>query len=53
MENKKDIQLQMAKDQGYVIPGCYLAGELVMALVNNGKNPCKGCNLDKNKCYGY
>jgi len=45
-----DIQLQMAIQQGYVPKGCNLPGGLVMVLVNSGKNPCVGCNLDRNKC---
>lgn len=50
LETKEDIPLLMAKDQGYVPKGCYLMGGLVMILVNSGKNPCAGCNLDRKIC---
>ena len=45
-----DLQLQMDIRQGYVASQCYLDGILVMILVNSGKNPCDGCNLDKSIC---
>lgn len=38
-----DSQLGMAKMQGYVPQGCLLGGAIVMALVNEGNNPCWGC----------
>ena len=45
--NKKtnDMMLQMAIQQGYVSKDCGQNGELVMCLVNGGKNPCDGCNV--------
>jgi len=52
IETKKDTLLQMAISQGYVPPKCNLAGELVMALVNSGEDPCAECNADRNKCGG-
>lgn len=47
-----DMLRDMAIGQGYVPKDCYLDGPLVMAIVNEGKDPCKGCNLDRNKCNG-
>ena len=38
--------------QGYVPKECLLVGELVMALVNSGKDPCDGCNYDRTICGG-
>lgn len=38
-----DMLLQMATGQGYVPVNCLLGGRVVMALVNEGKDPCKGC----------
>jgi len=51
-EAKNDNMLKMAKAQGYVPEGCYLDGQLVMLLVNGGKDPCKGCNCDRKLCNG-
>jgi hypothetical protein len=47
-----DFLLKMAKGQGYVPQGCLLGGQIVMALINSGDNPCKGCNCNKQKCKG-
>lgn len=47
-----DAPLQMAVMQGYVSEKCSLDGGLVMALVNSGKDPCDGCNMDRKKCGG-
>lgn len=47
-----DIQLAMAKKQGYVPVGCLLAGVVVMSLVTGGNDPCKGCNCNRSKCGG-
>lgn len=44
-DKAKDFLLKIAKDQGYVKRQCRLNGELVMILVNDGKNPCDGCNI--------
>ena len=52
IDTKKDSLLQMAISQGYVQKGCYLAGGLIMALVNSGQNPCDECNADRKKCGG-
>ena len=44
--------LQMAIRQGYVPSSCTLNGKLVMALINSGEDPYKGCNMDRTKCGG-
>ena len=50
--DKDDVLLEMAKGQGYVPQGCLLGGQLVMALVNSGDDPCKGCRCERSKCQG-
>ena len=52
IDTKKDNLLQMAIQQGYVPLKCNLAGGLVMALMNDGVDPCVECNADRNKCGG-
>jgi len=47
-----DFMLNMAKVQGYVPETCFLGGQTVMGLVNEMKDPCKGCECDRNKCLG-
>ena len=47
-----DIQLKMAIHQGYVSKSCLLGGMVVFDEVNNGKNPCEGCNGPRDKCHG-
>lgn len=47
-----DIQLRMAKVQGYVPQTCLLSGMLVMDEVSKGNNPCWGCNGPREKCGG-
>lgn len=47
---KVDMLLMMAIDQGYVPVECQQNGELVMGLMNCGKDPCHGCNLDRRIC---
>lgn len=47
-----DMFLDMAKGQGYVPQACLLGGQVVMGLVNEGKDPCDGCNCDRGKCNG-
>ena len=49
---QEDMLLKMAKGQGYVPQKCGLAGEIVMGLINSGKNPCIGCNSDRQICGG-
>jgi hypothetical protein len=47
-----DIQLGMAKMQGYVPQTCLLGGAVVMGLVSKGENPCWGCEGPREKCKG-
>jgi len=47
-----DILLDMAKGQGYVPKPCLLGGQVVMGLINSGKDPCKGCEGLREKCGG-
>ena len=50
--DKNDMALGMAKMQGYIPQTCLLGGIVVMGLVNEGKDPCKGCYGPREKCYG-
>lgn len=36
--------------QGYVTGKCMLDGRLILGLIQNGKNPCLGCNVDRSIC---
>lgn len=45
-----DMQLEMAKQQGYVAQNCLLGGETVMGLIRAGQQPCEGCACDRAKC---
>lgn len=36
--------------QGYVTGKCMLDGRLILGLIQNGKNPCLGCNMDRSIC---
>lgn len=47
-----DMQLGMAKMQGYVPQGCLLGGAVVMGEVMEGNDPCAGCEADRSKCGG-
>lgn len=47
-----DIQLELAKRQGYVPQSCLLGGIVVMDEVNNGRSACAGCNCLRSKCQG-
>lgn len=50
--DESDMQLGMAKMQGYVPQTCLLGGMTVMMCVNEGKDPCDGCQCDRLKCKG-
>lgn len=50
--DKDDMQLGMAKMQGYIPQGCLLGGITVMAEIQTSKDPCAGCNGPRNKCGG-
>jgi hypothetical protein len=47
-----DVQLGMAKMQGYVPKGCLLGGIVVMSEVSAGRNPCWGCEGPRERCGG-
>jgi len=47
-----DMLLEMAKQQGYVPTSCTLNGNIVMGLVNQSEDPCKGCNGNRGTCNG-
>lgn len=47
-----DVQLELAKGQGYVPQTCLLGGMVVMAEVNVGRSACAGCNCLRSKCQG-
>lgn len=50
--DKDDIQLEMAKGQGYVPRTCLLGGIVVMDEIRNTRHPCDGCKGPREKCYG-
>lgn len=45
-ETTKDEMLNLCIQQGYVPPKCTLTGTIVFGLVQEGKNPCIGCNVN-------
>ena len=47
-----DWQLEMAIGQGYIPKTCLLGGVVVMGLINDGKDPCRGCAGPREKCQG-
>ena len=47
-----DQLLEMCKHQGYVPIGCIMPGMMVLCFINQGDDPCKGCNNDRLKCKG-
>lgn len=50
--DKDDFMLGMSMLQGYVPATCLLGGMVVMAEINDGRNPCHGCNGPREKCKG-
>ena len=48
----KDLMREMCIGQGYVPSGCYLTGMIVFRIIQQGGDPCKGCNLDRGICGG-
>ena len=50
--DQDDMQLGMAKMQGYVPQACLLGGTVVMDEINKGRNPCWGCKGPRDKCGG-
>ena len=47
-----DMQLDILKGQGYVPQGCLLGGFVVMGMINNSTDPCKGCEGPRDRCGG-
>ena len=47
-----DMQLGMAKMQGYVPKTCLLGGPVVMGEVAANRSPCWGCEGPREKCHG-
>lgn len=47
-----DMNLMMAKGQGYVPKGCLLGGAVVMDEVTMGRSPCWGCEGPRERCGG-
>lgn len=45
-ETAKDEMLNLCIQQEYVPPECNLTGMIVFGLVQEGKNPCIGCNVN-------
>ena len=50
--DQDDMQLGMAKMQGYVPHDCLLGGMVVMDEMNKGNSPCWGCEGPRKKCGG-
>lgn len=42
----------MCIQQGYVPSTCKMDGQMCWLLIQEGKDPCKGCNNDRVKCNG-
>lgn len=49
---KKDGLREMCIKQGYVSATCQLPGPIIWGLINEGENPCWGCNGDRSVCGG-
>lgn len=47
-----DITLTMCTRQGYVPRTCLLAGVIVWQEMQQGKDPCAGCQGPRDKCHG-
>lgn len=47
-----DTMLRLCVQQSYVPPACLLGGQIVLGLVNAGKNPCSGCRGPRHVCGG-
>lgn len=50
--DKDDMMLGMAIMQGYVPKDCLLGGMIVIGMVNEAEDPCKGCEGPRQKCGG-
>lgn len=47
-----DMMLAMSIGQGYVPKTCLLGGRVVLGMVNEGKDPCAGCEGPRERCHG-
>ncbi len=47
---QKDTMKELCIQQGYVPPTCQLPGMIVWHLIQAGESPCRGCNMDREKC---
>lgn len=47
-----DMLLVMAIAQGYVPKTCLLGGAVVMAEIQETRDPCSGCHSPRKKCFG-
>ncbi len=52
MSEVRDTLRELCIRQGYVPGTCQLAGQLVWGLVNEGQDPCGGCEWDRAMCKG-
>ena len=50
--DEDDIKLSMAIQQGFVPKTCLLGGDTIMLCMNEGKDPCIGCQGPREKCKG-
>lgn len=42
----------MCINQGYIPSTCKMDGQMCWLLIQEGKDPCKGCNHNRSKCNG-
>ena len=47
-----DMLLNMSTGQGYVPKTCLLGGSIGWGLIQEGKDPCKGCAGPRERCVG-
>lgn len=50
--DEDDDLLKEQVRQGHVPATCLLGGQLVMELVAQGVDPCRGCRAPREKCFG-
>lgn len=50
-EEKKEVE-NLAIKQGWVPPGCTLEFIHILSLMQDGQDPCEGCNEDRKICKG-
>ena len=42
----------MCIQQGYIPSTCLMDGQMAWLLTNEGKDPCRGCNVNRSECNG-